>query len=75
MVDLLKSDPKTSEEEHFKLMLVMTEMERVKYLVRSYVRTRLAKVGLSCASVCLAPSSDSDVGSSAAEKRTRKSRI
>jgi hypothetical protein len=44
MVDLLKSDPKTSEEEHFKLMLVMTEMERVKYIVRSYVRTRLAKV-------------------------------
>ena len=46
MVDLLKSDPKTSEEEHFKLILVMTEMERVKYLVRSYVRTRLAKVCL-----------------------------
>ena len=26
-------------------MLVQTEMERVKYLVRSYVRCRLHKVG------------------------------
>ena len=47
MVNTLRSDPQTSEEEHFKLMLVQTEMERVKYLVRSYVRTRLHKVGLS----------------------------
>lgn len=44
MVSALRSDPQTSEEEHFKLMLVQTEMERVKYLVRSYVRTRLHKV-------------------------------
>jgi len=47
MVNTLRSDPQTSEEEHFKLMLVQTEMERVKYLVRSYVRTRLHKVRLS----------------------------
>lgn len=72
MVDLLKSDPKTSEEEHFKLMLVMTEMERVKYLVRSYVRTRLAKVGLCCACICLAPFPHSDVETSAAERRMWK---
>jgi GINS complex subunit 4 len=44
MVNTLRSDPQTSEEEHFKLMLVMTEMERVKYLIRSYIRTRLSKV-------------------------------
>lgn len=44
MVNTLRSDPQTSEEEHFKLMLVQTEMERVKFLVRSYVRTRLHKV-------------------------------
>jgi GINS complex subunit 4 len=44
MVNTLRSDPDTSEEEHFKLMLVMTEMERVKFLIRSYVRTRLHKV-------------------------------
>lgn len=45
MLDLLRSDPKTSEEEHFKLIIVQTEMERVKYLVRAYLRCRLAKVG------------------------------
>lgn len=44
MVDTLRTDTQTTEEEHFKLMLVMTEMERVKYLARSYVRTRLWKV-------------------------------
>ncbi|KAI5455303.1 GINS complex subunit [Naganishia albida] len=44
MLDLLRSDPKTSEEEHFKLIIVQTEMERVKYLVRAYLRCRLAKV-------------------------------
>ena len=46
MLQTLRSDPQTSEEEHFKLVLVQTEMERVKFLVRSYVRTRLAKVRL-----------------------------
>jgi hypothetical protein len=46
LVALLRSDPQTSEEEHFKLVLVMTEMERVKYIVRSYVRARLAKVSV-----------------------------
>jgi hypothetical protein len=44
MVSLLLAEASTSEEEHFKLMLVQTEMERAKYLVRSYLRTRLAKV-------------------------------
>ncbi|GFZ50848.1 hypothetical protein JCM24511_08606 [Saitozyma sp. JCM 24511] len=44
MVVTLRSDPATSEEEHFKLVLVQTEMERVKYLVRSYVRCRLSKI-------------------------------
>ncbi|WVR09486.1 hypothetical protein IAU60_006554 [Kwoniella sp. DSM 27419] len=44
MVNTLRSDPQTSEEEHFKLVLVQTEIERVKYLVRSYVRTRLDKI-------------------------------
>lgn len=44
MVSLLLAEASTSEEEHFKLILVQTEMERAKYLVRSYLRTRLAKV-------------------------------
>jgi hypothetical protein len=51
MVFTLRSDPSTSEEEHFKLVLVQTEMERVKYLVRSYVRCRLSKVGRDVARV------------------------
>lgn len=44
MLDTLRADPQTSEEEHFRLVLVQTEMERAKYLVRSYVRVRLHKV-------------------------------
>ena len=47
MLQTLRSDPQTSEEEHFKLVLVQTEVERVKFLIRSYVRTRLAKVRIS----------------------------
>lgn len=44
MLDLLRGDPKTSEEEHFKLIVVQTEMERVRFVVRAYLRCRLAKV-------------------------------
>jgi GINS complex subunit 4 len=43
-VHLLRSDPDTSEDEHFRIMLVQTEVERVKFVIRSYVRTRLTKV-------------------------------
>jgi GINS complex subunit 4 len=43
-VQLLRGDPSTSEEEHMRIMLVQTEIERVKFIVRSYVRTRLFKV-------------------------------
>lgn len=50
LVDTLQSDPRTSEEEHFKLVLLQMEVERVKFLVRSYVRTRLSKVGHSAIS-------------------------
>ena len=46
MVTLLLSEASTSEEEHFKLMLVQTEVERVKFLIRAYLRTRLSKVSL-----------------------------
>ncbi len=45
MMATLRADPSTSEEEHFRLVLVQTEMERGKWLVRSYVRARLHKVG------------------------------
>lgn len=36
-----------TEDEHFALMLVQAEMERAKFLLRSYLRTRLAKVNSS----------------------------
>ncbi|KIL58601.1 hypothetical protein M378DRAFT_86300 [Amanita muscaria Koide BX008] len=43
-VQLLRVDPSTSEEEHLRIMLVQTEIERVKFMVNSYVRTRLFKI-------------------------------
>ena len=44
VVQLLRLDPSTSEEEHLRIILVQTEVERVKFLVRSYIRCRLDKV-------------------------------
>ena len=35
-------DPKTS----FRLIIVQTELERFKFLMRSFLRSRIAKVGL-----------------------------
>ncbi|WVQ71977.1 hypothetical protein IAR50_001520 [Cryptococcus sp. DSM 104548] len=55
MYTALRSDPQTSEEEHFKLVLVQTEVERVKYLVRSYVRTRLHKVEKFAQHIAISP--------------------
>ncbi|KAI0727657.1 GINS complex Sld5 component [Fomitopsis betulina] len=43
-VQLLRADPDSSEDEHFRIMLVQTEIERVKFVVRSYIRTRLYKI-------------------------------
>ncbi|CAL1702670.1 unnamed protein product [Somion occarium] len=43
-VQLLRADPDSSEEEHFRITLVQTEIERVKFVIRSYIRTRLHKV-------------------------------
>ncbi|OCH91540.1 hypothetical protein OBBRIDRAFT_792133 [Obba rivulosa] len=43
-VQLLRADPDSSEEEHFRIMLVQTEIERVKFVIRSYTRTRLYKI-------------------------------
>ncbi|KZV84503.1 GINS complex, Sld5 component [Exidia glandulosa HHB12029] len=44
LVTRLQTREDTSEEEHFKMMLVRTEMERVKFVIRSYLRTRLYKI-------------------------------
>ncbi|KAH0580515.1 hypothetical protein H2248_002009 [Termitomyces sp. 'cryptogamus'] len=43
-VQLLREDASTSEDEHVRIMLAQTEMERVKFIVRSYVRTRHYKI-------------------------------
>ncbi|KAJ7673452.1 hypothetical protein B0H17DRAFT_947248 [Mycena rosella] len=43
-IQLLRGDPSSSEEEHIRIMLAQTEVERVKFVVRSYVRTRLFKI-------------------------------
>lgn len=46
MVEHLASDPKTTEEEHLRLTMVQMDMERLKFVVRSYVRIRLHKARL-----------------------------
>ncbi|GLB42737.1 putative the GINS complex plays an essential role in the initiation of DNA replication [Lyophyllum shimeji] len=43
-VQLLRDDASTSEDEHVRIMLAQTEMERVKFIVRSYIRTRQYKI-------------------------------
>ena len=43
---LLREHPDTSEDEHFRIMLVQTELERVLFVIRSYIRTRISKVGI-----------------------------
>ncbi|KAI0298611.1 hypothetical protein BC826DRAFT_1090720 [Russula brevipes] len=43
-VQALRGDPDSSEAEHARIMLVQTEVERVKFVVRSYIRTRLYKI-------------------------------
>jgi len=46
-VQTLRGDPSASEDEHLRITLVQLDIERVKFIVRSYVRTRLYKVCLS----------------------------
>lgn len=41
-------DPKTN----FKLIVIQTELERFKYLVRSFLRARMKKVGCVFVSFC-----------------------
>jgi hypothetical protein len=43
-IQLLRADPESSEDEHMRIVLAQTEVERVKFVVRSYLRTRLFKV-------------------------------
>ncbi|EKM76268.1 hypothetical protein AGABI1DRAFT_87253 [Agaricus bisporus var. burnettii JB137-S8] len=43
-VQLLRGDPSLSDDEHLRITLVQLDIERVKFIVRSYVRTRLYKI-------------------------------
>ncbi|GJE93610.1 GINS complex Sld5 component [Phanerochaete sordida] len=43
-VALLRADPDSSEDEHFRIMLVQTEAERARFALRAYIRTRLHKI-------------------------------
>ncbi|KAH9931754.1 GINS complex Sld5 component [Amylocystis lapponica] len=54
-VQLLRADPDSSEDEHFRIMLVQTEIERVKFVVRSYIRTRLYKIEKSARYISATP--------------------
>ncbi|KAG8945853.1 GINS complex subunit [Tulasnella sp. 424] len=44
VVSALQSDESTTEEEHLRITLVKTDMERAKFLIRSYMRVRLHKI-------------------------------
>lgn len=44
MVSHLESDPSITESEYLSVQIVKADMERLKFIVRSYVRVRLHKV-------------------------------
>lgn len=44
ILDSLMSDAATSEEEHFRLNLVQLDVDRCRWLLRSFLRTRLSKL-------------------------------
>ncbi|KIJ47904.1 hypothetical protein M422DRAFT_163302 [Sphaerobolus stellatus SS14] len=44
MVHQLRLDPDSSEDVHFQIILVQTEVERMRFIVRSYMRTRIHKI-------------------------------
>lgn len=50
-------DPKTN----FALIVIQTELERYKYIVRSFLRSRIAKVSTHCA-CCSTRAADSSTG-------------
>ena len=61
ILDSLISDVSTSDEEQFRLNLVQLDAERSKWLLRSFLRTRLEKVCLHAPSSCLTESSWRDL--------------
>ncbi|CAE7141616.1 unnamed protein product [Rhizoctonia solani] len=55
MVEYLRSDDSTSEDEHFRMSYVQLDMERIKFQIRSYVRTRLHKIEKYAAHIMATP--------------------
>ena len=43
-VEAVINDPNMTDEDHYMTTLVETEVERVKFLARNYIRTRIQKV-------------------------------
>lgn len=56
ILDHLGADSATSEEEHFRLSLVMLDLERAHWLLRAYLRVRLGKIEHFSQLVCSTPS-------------------
>ncbi|KAL5522007.1 SLD5 [Sanghuangporus sanghuang] len=52
---LRNADVTLSEEEHYCVTLLQTEVERIKFIIRSYVRTRLYKIEQHAAYITLNP--------------------
>lgn len=40
----MRGDPDANEDEHYQIILVQTEMERIRFIIRSYTRARIAKI-------------------------------
>lgn len=74
-VQLLRTDPSSSEEEHFRIVLVQTEVERVKFIVRSYLRTRLFKIEKFARYIMTSPQVQQQLSESEVEHARRFARL
>lgn len=61
IIDSLAADSGTAEEEHVRLALVELDVERARWLLRSYLRCRLDKIEQNAAFVCQDPISRSNL--------------
>ncbi|CAO1615525.1 unnamed protein product [Sympodiomycopsis kandeliae] len=68
ILNLLSADENTSEEEHLRLSLVQLDVERAKWLLRAYLRTRISKLEAHSAHYALLPQSHLSILLSPLEK-------
>jgi hypothetical protein len=61
IIDSLAADSGTAEEEHIRLALVELDVERARWLLRSYLRCRLDKIEQNAAFICQDPISKSNL--------------